>query len=55
MYFCSLLYDALWIGRDALWPQQFTKSRHTPSCFLHNTNTEARGCYATQDYVYGGN
>ena len=61
MCFCSLLYDALWLGldvlwpdqftlwlglgRDALWPQQFTKSRHTPSCFLCNANTEARGCY----------
>ena len=57
MCFCSLLYDALWLGRDtlcpeqftlwlglgrdALWPQQFRKSCHTSSCFLHNANTEA--------------
>ena len=86
MCFCSLLYDALWLGRDtlwpeqftlwlglgrdalwpqqftlwlglgrdALWPQQFTKSRHTSSCFLCNANTEARGCYAKRDYMYGG-
>ena len=63
MCFCSLLYDALWLGRDtlwpeqftlwlglgrdALWPQQFTKSRHTSSCFLCNANTEARGCETT--------
>ena len=24
MCFCSLLYDALWLGRDAQWPEQFT-------------------------------
>ena len=70
MCFCSLLYDALWLGRDTLWPEQFTlwlgvgrdglwpqqfkKSRHTSSCFLCNANTEARGCYANQDYMYGG-
>ena len=61
--FCSLLYDALWpeqfplwlwLGRDALWPEQFTKSRHTPFCFLRNANTEARDCYATRDYMCGG-
>ena len=70
MCFCSLLYDVLWLGRNTLWPeqfilwlwlwrdalwlQQFTKSRHTSSCFLRNTNTEARGCYAKRDYMYGG-
>ena len=54
MCFCSLLYYALWLGRDALWPEQFTKSHHASSCFLHNANTEARGCYATRDYMYGG-
>ena len=70
MCFCSLLYDALWLGRDALWPeqftlwlwlrrdvlwpQQFTKSCHTSSCFLRNANMEARGCYAMRDYMYGG-
>ena len=24
MCFCSLLYDALWLGQDALWLEQFT-------------------------------